>query len=120
MTGLPISFPVGPSLRRFLGLQICFFAWGGYTYFSPYLEWWDSMLAALCQLNLFTTLIATFVLDEEPDSAMVNVMLLTMLLLPFSVAFLLSQVCCTGCWRAARTKAGTVRRTAPPQAHLGP
>ena len=84
--GFPVAIAPGSSLQRFVGLQVCFITWGAHTHFSPFDFRGDNLLAGIVQLNLFTTLLAAFVLDEDPESEGVDVMLMTMLLLPFALA----------------------------------
>ena len=86
--GLPVGVSSGSSLQRFLGLQMCFGTWGAYTYFYPFHEPVDNVLATICQLNIFTTLLASYLLDETPNSTGVGVMLLCMLVLPWACALI--------------------------------
>ena len=69
LVGLPIFVEHGSATQLIFGLLICFFSFGMYVSYEPYIEASDDRLSKVCQASLFFSLVSSIVLKMEPDNS---------------------------------------------------
>jgi len=83
---LPVFFqPSGSPSQLVWGLVVCFVAFGLYVHFDPYEERGDNAVAALCQVQIFFSLLASVALTSDSGAAGTNMDVLLVVLYCFPV-----------------------------------
>ena len=67
LVGLPVFFTPGSTGQLTLGLLICFFTYGVYNHFAPFVESSDDILQTVCQVQIFFALLSSIILKVDPD-----------------------------------------------------
>ena len=90
LIGLPIFFEPGSSAQLITGLLVCFLSYGMYSSYEPYIKDSDDLLAKVCQVSLFFSLVSSIALKMEPDKSTeaLEGLLVFMLMVPPVLAFL--------------------------------
>ena len=69
LVGLPACFPDrGGNTQLVWGLMVCFFTFGAYMMFAPFVEDSDDQLQQLAQFQIFLTLVASIGLRMSPPN----------------------------------------------------
>ena len=71
-----------------LGLLICFITYGLYAGFAPYADPRDDMLATICQVSIFFSLVASIVTRAWPEDDVMRVLLPMLVIVPPLLAFM--------------------------------
>ena len=82
---LPVFFqPSGSASQLVFGLMVCFVAFGAYVHFDPYEDRGNDAVAALCQMQIFFSLLASVALTSASDATGTNmgVLLVVLYFLP--------------------------------------
>jgi hypothetical protein len=89
LVGIAVVFPPGEMAQTIYGLLVCFVSFGLYMLCQPYEERGEDILAQLCQLQIFVSLIAAVAL-KNPDTAQgIDGMLTALTFTPITLAVLL-------------------------------
>ena len=73
IVGVPSTFTDrGGTAQLFWGLLCCFFTFGSYMMYAPFIEDSDDQLSQLAQLQIFLTLLSSLSLRAHPPSAFVS------------------------------------------------
>ena len=81
---LPVFFqPSGSASQLIYGLMICFVAFGAYVHCDPYEDRGNDAVAALCQMQIFFSLLASVALTSVSDAGTnMDVLLVVLYFLP--------------------------------------
>jgi len=82
LVGLPVFFKPGSTGQLTLGLLICFFTYGLYCHFGPFVEDSDDILQTVCQVQIFFALLSSIILKADPDQEDTANILAIMLFVP--------------------------------------
>ena len=82
LVGLPVFFKPGSTGQLTLGLLICFFTYGVYNHFAPFVEKSDDILQTVCQVQIFFALLSSIILKTNPDQEDIANILTAMLFVP--------------------------------------
>ena len=66
LIGLPVFFAPGTMEQCVIGLFVCFVSFGMYMAWSPFYERRHDLVAMLCQLQIFLTLLVAVLLKGDP------------------------------------------------------
>jgi len=91
---LPVFFqPSGSASQLVFGLMVCFVAFGAYVHFDPYEDRGNDAVAALCQMQIFFSLLASVALTSASDDTGTNmgVLLVVLYFLPVGLAIFLES-----------------------------
>ena len=91
---LPVFFqPSGSPSQLVWGLVVCFVAFGLYVHFDPYEERGDNAVAALCQVQIFFSLLASVALTSDSGAVGTNmdVLLVVLYFFPVGLAIFLES-----------------------------
>jgi hypothetical protein len=91
---LPVFFqPSGSASQLVFGLMVCFVAFGAYVHFDPYEDRGNDAVAALCQMQIFFSLLASVALTSASDDTGTNmgVLLVVLYFLPVGLAVFLES-----------------------------
>ena len=85
--------PSGSPSQLVWGLVVCFVAFGLYVHFDPYEERGDNAVAALCQMQIFFSLLASVALTSASGAVGTNmdVLLVVLYFLPVGLAIFLES-----------------------------
>jgi len=73
IVGVPSTFTDrGGTAQLFWGLLVCFFTFGSYMMYAPFIEDSDDQLSQLAQLQIFLTLLSSLSLRATPPSEFVS------------------------------------------------
>ena len=100
---LPVFFqPSGSPSQLVWGLVVCFVAFGLYVHFDPYEERGDNAVAALCQVQIFFSLLASVALTSDSGAAgtEMGVLLVVLYFFPVGLAVFLESPLLPCCQRA--------------------
>ena len=109
---LPVFFqPSGSPSQLVWGLVVCFVAFGLYVHFDPYEERGDNAVAALCQMQIFFSLLASVALTSASGAVGTNmdVLLVVLYFLPVGLAIFLESPLLPCYQRAVRRLTGRFR-----------
>jgi hypothetical protein len=106
---LPVFFqPSGSPSQLVWGLVVCFVAFGLYVHFDPYEERGDNAVAALCQVQIFFSLLASVALTSASGAVGTNmdVLLVVLYFFPVGLAIFLESPLLPCYQRAVQRLAG--------------
>ena len=95
LVGLPIFVEHGSAAQLIMGLLVCFISFGMYASYEPYVEASDDLVAKVCQVSLFFSLVSSIALKMEPDNSLetLGVLLLFTVAVPMVIAlFFLADI----------------------------
>ena len=95
LIGLPIFVEHGSAAQLIMGLLVCFISFGMYASYEPYVEASDDLVAKVCQVSLFFSLVSSIALKMEPDNSLetLGVLLLFTVAVPMVIAlFFLADI----------------------------
>ena len=72
---VPIFFEQDSPEQLTIGLIICFITFGMYMMYAPYEDSGDDLLAQVCQLQIFFSMLSSIILAADPESPAMGVIL---------------------------------------------
>jgi len=75
LVALPIFLPADSPEQLTLGLIICFVTFGMYMMYAPFIDDGDDFLSQICQMQIFFSLLSTIILQTDPNSPLMAVLL---------------------------------------------
>jgi len=85
---VPIFFEQDSPEQLTIGLILCFITFGAYMMHAPFEDSGDDFLSQICQLQIFFSLLASIVLQTNPDSGAMGVILPILIFVPPISAFI--------------------------------
>jgi len=82
LVALPIFLPADSPEQLTLGLIICFVTFGTYMMYAPFIDDGDDFLSQICQMQIFFSLLSSIILQTDPNSPVMAVLLPILIAVP--------------------------------------